>query len=234
MKTAGVCRRDNPFEKTVGRGLAPAVLFGVPVRNRRPQVHPCPSVRMPGISLAAVLPLLLLLFTGCSGASKEIERGMALRANLLKASSCTFDTEITADYGDALYSFSMSCEADARGSVAFTVTAPQTISGITGEISGDGGRLTFDDTALQFDLMADGQVTPVSAPWILMRTLRGGCLTSAGTEGDLLRLSIDDSYADDALNLDIWLDAGNVPVRGEILFDGRRILSLTVTNFRIS
>ena len=94
---------------------------------------------------------------------------MALRANLLKASSCTFDTEITADYGDALYSFSMSCEADAQGSVAFTVTAPQTISGITGEISGDGGRLTFDDTALQFDLMADGQVTVFGTPEEVIR-----------------------------------------------------------------
>ena len=233
MKTAGVCHRDIPFEKTVGRGFAPAVHFGFPVRNRNPYIHPCPAGRMLVISLSVFL-LLLLLFTGCSGASKEIERGMALRLKLLKASSCAFDTGITADYGDALYSFSMSCEADTQGNVAFVVIAPQTIAGITGEISGKGGELTFDDTALQFSLMADDQVTPVSAPWILMRTLRGGCLTSAGMEGELLRLSIDDSYDDDALNLDIWLDGEDVPVRAEILYDGRRILSLTVTNFRIS
>ena len=178
--------------------------------------------------------LVLYFLTGCSGASKEIERGMALRSKLLKAASCTFDAEITADYGDKLYQFSMACQGDAQGNVTFTVTAPESIAGITGRIAHGEGRLTFDDAALQFDLMADGQVTPVSAPWILLKTLRSGCLTAAGVEGDLLRLTIDDSYDDDALYLDIWLDPGDVPVRGEILYDGRRILSLSVTNFVIA
>lgn len=178
--------------------------------------------------------LVLCFLTGCSGAAKEIEWGMALRSKLLKATSCTFDAEITADYGDKLYQFSMACQGDAQGNMTFTVTAPETIAGITGKIAQGEGRLTFDDAALQFDLMADGQVTPVSAPWILLKTLRSGCLTAAGVEGDLLRLTIDDSYEDDALRLDIWLDAENIPVRGEILYDGRRILSVSVTNFVIA
>ena len=50
----------------------------------------------------------------------------------------------------------------------------------------------------------------------------------------MLRLSIDDSYEEDALHMDIWLNAENVPVRGEILYDDRRILSLDVKNFAIS
>lgn len=180
-----------------------------------------------------VLFILLLFLTGCSGATNEIERGMALRSKLLQANSCTFNVDITADYGDKVYTFAMACQGDANGNVMFTVTEPQTISGITGAISNEGGKLTFDDTALQFDLMADGQVTPVSAPWVFLKTLRGGYLTSACTEEDQLRLTIDDSYEDDALTLDIWLDAEDIPVRAEILYDGRRILSLSVTNFTI-
>lgn len=181
-----------------------------------------------------VLVILLLLLTGCSNASKEIERGMALRSKLLQASSCTFDAEITADYGDKVYTFAMSCQGDPKGNLTFAVTAPETIAGITGKISSEGGRLTFDDTALQFDLMADEQVTPVSGPWIFLKTLRSGYLTSACTEEEQLRLSIDDSYEDDALHLDIWLDAGDIPTRAEILYDGRRILTLTVKNFGIT
>ncbi len=177
--------------------------------------------------------LFLLFLPGCSGKSDEIERGMALRAKLLKATSCTFDAAVTADYGDKVYEFSLACQSDDRGDMAFTVTAPETISGITGRVTDEGGKLTFDDTALQFDLMADGQVTPVSAPWIFLKTLRSGYLTAAGEEGELLRLTIDDSYEDDALHLDIWLNGDNVPTRAEILYDGRRILSLTVTNFQI-
>ena len=179
-----------------------------------------------------VLLILLILLTGCSDASREIERGMALRDKLLGGES-SFDAAITADYGEKLYTFAMQCQVDTQGNMTFTVTEPESIAGITGSISDTGGTLTFDDTALQFDLMADDQLSPVSAPWILIKTLRSGYLTSACEEGELLRLTIDDSYEDDALHLDIWLDGENVPVRGEILYDGRRILSIEVTNFEI-
>ena len=182
---------------------------------------------------AGMVLLLLIFLTGCSSASGEIERGMALRSKLLAAESCAFDAAITADYGDKVYTFAMGCKGDPQGNLTFTVSEPETIAGITGSISDSGGKLTFDDTALQFDLMADDQVTPVSAPWILLNTLRGGYLTSACIEDGLLRLSIDDSYDDDALHLDIWLNSEDFPVRAEILYDDRRILSLAVTNFEI-
>lgn len=175
----------------------------------------------------------VFLLTGCSGKKDEIERGMELRSRLLKASSCSFDVTVTADYGTAVYEFQMACQTDERGDFIFSVTAPETISGVTGKITREGGKLTFTDAALQFDLMADGQVTPVSAPWIFLKTLRSGYLTAAGMEGDLLRLTIDDSYEDDALQMDIWLDSENNPTRGEILYDGRRIITLTVENFAI-
>ena len=53
-------------------------------------------------------------------------------------------------------------------------------------------------------------------------------------EGELLRLTIDDSYEDDAMTLDIWLSREDRPQRAEILYDGKRILSLDVKNFAIS
>ena len=52
-------------------------------------------------------------------------------------------------------------------------------------------------------------------------------------EDGLLRVTIDDTYEEDALHLDIWLDAQNMPVRAEILYDGVRILSLEVEKFEI-
>jgi hypothetical protein len=52
-------------------------------------------------------------------------------------------------------------------------------------------------------------------------------------EEDLLRLTIDDSYEEDALKVDIWLDETDTPVRAEILYDGRRILTLIIKNFTI-
>ena len=128
----------------------------------------------------------------------------------------------------------MDCTGDAQGNVTFRVRDPETISGISGKIDRQGGALTFENTALQFGLLADGQLSPVSAPWVLLRALRGGYLTSAGMEDGLLRLSVNDSYADNAMNLDVWLDEADIPQRAEVCYDGKRILSICVENFVIS
>ena len=178
--------------------------------------------------------IFLLIFSGCSGKNDELDRAMELRAKLLGCTSCSFDATVTADYGDELYTFGMACTGDPTGDLAFTVTAPDTIAGITGKFEGEKGLLTFDEFALEFPRLTDDQITPVSGPWILLRTLQGGYLTSCGPDGDNLMVTINDSYEDDALTLDIWLNAENRPVRAEILYEGRRIVTMDIENFSIS
>lgn len=179
-----------------------------------------------------IFPLVMVLFTGCIGDNEELDRAMALRAELL-CHGCSFQAEITADYGDELYTFGVYCEGDSKGNLGFEVTSPETISGIRGVTANGTGKLTFDDAALEFPLMADDQVTPVSAPYLLLKSLQGGYVRSVGEEDGLLRVTVDDSYEEDALQLDIWLDADDLPVRAEILYDGRRILTMTVSDFQI-
>lgn len=180
--------------------------------------------------IAAVF-LSVVLLTGCTGKRDELDRAMKLRANLLGCLGCSFDVTVTADYGDSYYTFVMNCQATGRGDLQFTVLQPESIAGITGEISSGEGKLTFDDVALHFPLLADNQVTPVSGPWILMKTLLGGYLTAANEEDDLLHLTIHDSYEEDALQMEIWLNGEDKPVNAEILYDGRRIVTMTVENF---
>ena len=158
---------------------------------------------------------------------------MALRSRLLASDRCSFRAEITADYGDKLHTFSMECSADREGDLSFKVTQPDTIAGITGTITDGGGQLTFEETALCFPLLADDQLSPVSAPWVFMKTLRSGYMKQACTESNLLQLTIDDCYEEDALHLDIWLNDEDQPVRTEILYDDRRILTLSITDFDI-
>lgn len=179
-------------------------------------------------SLALILALFL---TGCGVGASELDEAMAIREKLLKASGCSFDAAVTADYGDKIFGFRLRCQGDGAGNLTFTVLEPESIAGISGTVSGSSGALTFDGTALSFPLMADGQVTPVTAPWLFLKTLRGGYITSAGREGESLRMAIGDSYQDDALHLDIWAEEGT-PTRGEILYDGRKILSVDVADFQ--
>lgn len=177
--------------------------------------------------------LCLLSLTGCAPDREPERRAIDLRAALLGAQGCSFDVEITADYGEEIYTFAMGCQLDAHGKLRFVVEQPDSIAGIAGAIDGETGELCFDGHVLSFPLLADGQLSPVSGPWLLYCTLTGGCLCSAVEEDGLLHLVMDDSYESDALRLDIWLGEQDLPVRAETLYAGRRILTLIVENFEI-
>ena len=177
--------------------------------------------------------LCILLLSGCTGEPKEMGQALSFRKTLLEAEGCSFDAEITADYGDSLYTFGLSSQADHQGNMVFMVLTPETISGISGKIASGKAWLTFDDKALEFSPLVDGQVTPVGAPWLLLHALRSGYIASAGYEDELLRLTIEDSFRDSPLHVDVWLGEGNAPCRGEILYKGVRILSLAVVNYQM-
>ena len=174
--------------------------------------------------------LVLSMLTGCRNSDNSLERGLALREKMLQ-SGCCFLAEITADYGDRTFSFQMQCNADVEGNLSFTVQKPESISGITGTIGATGGKLTFDNTVLAFSMMADGEISPVSCPWILIRTLQSGYVASSVRESEGIHLTVHDSYEEDALLLDIWLDSNELPKYAEVLWQGRRILSIRVDNF---
>lgn len=174
--------------------------------------------------------LIMVLLCGCAADDTQMDRALNLRGKLQR-SSVAFDADLVADYGDKTYAFSTHCEADTMGNMTFTVTNPETIAGISGTLSKGNGKLTFDDKLLAFDLLADGLISPVSGPWVMLETLRSGYLTSCGLDADGLRLSIDDSYAEKALHLDIWIDGQDQPKYCEILWNGRRLLSMTVSSF---
>ena len=179
--------------------------------------------------LKRLAPILVFLWflTGCAGSQED---ALTLREKLL-SEGCVFQGEITADYGDTLSVFTLDCVCSPQGDVSFTVAAPESIQGITGRICAGKGTLIFDGTGLSFPLLADGQLSPVSAPWILCRTLRSGYLKSAGMEGALTRLTLDDSFEAHPIQADVWLEAG-VPIRAELCWKGEKILSITLRQFR--
>ena len=178
------------------------------------------------------LLVCVVMLAGCTGKRDELDRIMELRGDLLSSSPCTFDTVVTADYGDKTQEFTLSCVSEGEN-LNFTVRQPLSIAGITGEIDQENGEIGYDGTVLAFEPVAEGDISPVGAPWLFLKTLRSGFITSCNQEEKLLRVSADDSYADDAFHLNIWLDEKNIPVSGEILKDNRRILTLKIENFGI-
>ena len=176
--------------------------------------------------------IAMFLLNGCGTTTSEMDAAIELRQKLL-VNSCSFVADITADYGDTLYTFQMQCSVETSGNLTFTVIAPDTIAGITGQINHEDAKLTFDNTVLSFPPLSDGKLAPVMAPWVFMNTLRSGFMSACGKEGEEYLIFADDSYADNALHLEIRADSAMVPVGADIFWNQQRIVSIQISDFMI-
>ena len=181
------------------------------------------------IKFAAFLCVLFLM-AGCNSNQEPLDRALELRSKITQSNGCSFSATVTADYGEKLYDFSMDCVTDQSGNLSFTVTSPETIAGITGKISSTGGAISFDDKVLAFQTLAEGQLAPVTAPWLLVKTLRSGYLKDCCQTEKGLQISFDDSYEEDSLHL-LVMTKENIPVSAEIFWKERRCLTLEIENF---
>ena len=67
--------------------------------------------------------------------------------------------------------------------------------------------------------------------------LLGQCWTNAyiscsGADGELERVTYLDGYEDEEVSVDTWLDEAGLPVYAEISYDGKRCLTLQISEFR--
>ena len=159
-----------------------------------------------------------------------MEAALELRSRCLGTQQVSFRAQINADYITRIESFTLECTQNADGTLAFQVMSPEEIEGIGGTVSGTEGAVKFDDTVLAFPLLAEGRLSPLSGPWVLMQAIRSGNILASGQEGELIHLTIDDNYADNALTVDLWLEDGLVR-EAEIAWEGRRCLTMTVEDF---
>lgn len=182
---------------------------------------------------AFAILMITVLFAGCSRENEAIEKVIDLRERILSSNGTSFSAVITADYEDALYTFQLDCTCDTEGNLSFTVKEPASICDITGTVSKDRQMLTFDDKVLAFPPLADGQLSPVMAPYIFLSSLKGGYISACSEEGEGYCIYLDDSFQENQLHLQIFTDAECIPVRAEITYCNLRILTIDVSNFMV-
>ena len=177
-----------------------------------------------------ILPLFLVFLLGCSGPDPAMEAALDLRSRCLASPAIRFRAEIRADYITGFEEFTLDCETSPDGAVSFRVVRPEEIADIFGTVRRDEGPVEFDGAVLAYPLMAQGRLSPLSGPWVVLKAIRSGCIIAAGQEGELTRVTIDDSYADNALTVDVWLEEGQV-IQAEVAWEGLRCLVMTFDDF---
>ena len=96
------------------------------------------------------VPMIALLLAGCGRleVSEAEQLALEIRGEYLELERCSASLEITADYGQRVYQFGM--EAQVQGEdAALTLTAPETVAGLTARWAGEAGTLEYDGVAVE-------------------------------------------------------------------------------------
>lgn len=175
---------------------------------------------------------LCLLLGACTGEESAVSPAIEFRAGLVQAGGCTFQAEVEADFGENVERFTLECDAAAGGAVDLTVLSPETLAGITATVSEAGGKITYDGMAMDFGLLANGNVIPAAAPALAVRCWTSEYIASVGEEEGLCRVTYEKDYDEKKLIVDTWYENG-IPICAEVCYNNQRILKMTISEFSL-
>ena len=166
-----------------------------------------------------VLLLLLvpcLLLGGC-GHNDAAGRFAPFSEELAARSDLCFTAALRAEYPDRSAAFTLRYEDCGPGAVV-TVLEPEEIRGVSVHVNGAESSLGYDAIVLDTGALDRYGLSPASAPVRLVQALREGHLESAWEEEGLTVWEI---ILDDGQSVCVWLSEALVPVRAELISDGR-------------
>lgn len=160
-----------------------------------------------------------------------MQQALQLRTELLQAGGCRYAADVSVNYDDVRFDFSLDCVCGADGAARMTIRAPQTLAGIAAELSAGSARVEFEDTAVAFGLMADGNLAPMQLPQLLVQALCADYIEAAGREGDAVRVTYLHGYDEKELTVDVWLSGALMPDYAEVSYQGQMLAAMTITDF---
>ena len=178
-----------------------------------------------------------LLLTGCgkAGGSGAEELALTIRGEYLAMEHCALQAAVTADYGQRVYQYEMAAAVTGQETV-LTLSAPETVAGLTARITGEDSRLEFDGVCVETGPLDGNGLTPVSALPALLEAARSWYMTACALEEDgaVLRVDCGDPSGSPGTGAEtvLWFDAAtHALVKGEISVDGFRAILCEFSNF---
>lgn len=179
------------------------------------------------------------LLTACSGTQKEPEELLQqIRGQYLNLETCGGHGEITADYGQRVYSFGVDFTWKRAGETCLTLTAPENVAGTVARISAGETALEFEGVMLETGVLDSAGLTPVDAIPALLTYVREGFVSSCALEGEegiqILHVLCSDpeKQPGQGVEADLWFDRETFDLlRGEISSDGVTVIQCEISDF---
>lgn len=179
--------------------------------------------------------LLCLVLSGCAAEqnNRQLQQAVEFRAAVMAAETCQFSADVTVNFSDHVYQFTLACTYLPDGEAVLSVVEPESIAGISARISPDGADVEYDGVMISFGQLANGHVAPMALPWVLGNAWTKGYISSAGKDGDSTLITCLLGYEEKQLTVETWLGEGNVPVHSEIYYDGQCCITAVLRDFNL-
>ena len=153
-------------------------------------------------------------------AKRPAQPPLTFRTALLQSGGCSFTAAITADYGESAASFTLDCVFSPETGASVTVTEPESIAGIQAQVKDTAASVSYDGMQLGLGSLANGNLAPLAAPYVLGQSWAGENIAATGTAAGLLRTTYRMGYEEPL-----------APVRAELSFEGRMVLRADISAF---
>ena len=186
--------------------------------------------------LRSLLPWLTgacLLLSSCAATQDEpVQKALDFRVMLLGSAQCAYTAEVSADFGERIYEFTLECAYNPKEDTAeLTVTEPEPIAGVRASTDGTDGMLEFEEVSLALGTVGDSRLAPMQLPQLLGDAWAYGYIESQTEAGDGCQVTYRTGYDEDELLVYTWFDADMAPVRAEIYCDELCVLSADIAAF---
>lgn len=185
--------------------------------------------------------LLLAACVDTGGGSKAEQLALDIRGEYLALEGFTAGVEIAADYGERVYEYTVDLSYAREGESVLTVTAPETIAGVTARISGEDTALEYDGVRVETGPLDSAGMSPIDAIPALLEQVEEGfiaaCGMEEGGETQLLRVICRDpeSTAGEGRECSLWFDPDtHALLRGEFSQDGATVIRCEFSDFQPS
>ena len=191
--------------------------------------------------LCALMMTLILLLTACGGGGgNEAEEKLAeIRGRYLEMTACSGHADMTADYGQRVYSFGVDFSWQREGETLLTLTAPELVAGVTAHIAAGETALEYDGTMLETGPLDSAGLSPVDVVPALLAYAREGFAAECAmeeAEGTPQKLHVicRDPETEPGLGIEagLWFDwSTGALLRGEISDSGVTVLQCDIAGF---
>lgn len=178
----------------------------------------------------ALLLLICLMLTACSGEEQPLREALDFREVLKQHGGCSFRASVTSEIDGRFYSFSLDAVYRSEGDTSLKVTAPEELAGIEASMRDRNANIRFEETELTFGVPDETLTSPLYAPLIFGQCWERAYIDSAANADGQYDAIYCLGYGDEELILECRFEGG-IPASCELYRKQTMLLSATLENF---